>query len=72
MSTITRQGATLLGTPGFIAPELFEEDYNELVDVYAFGMCVIEMITNEYPYQEETAGVITAILKNSSQVRTTA
>ena len=41
-----------LGTPEFMAPELYEEDYNELVDVYSFGMCVLEMLTSEYPYSE--------------------
>lgn len=35
-----------------MAPELYEEDYNELVDVYSFGMCVLEMLTCEYPYSE--------------------
>lgn len=35
-----------------MAPELYEEDYNELVDVYSFGMCVLEMLTSEYPYSE--------------------
>lgn len=42
----------VLGTPEFMAPELYEEDYNELVDVYSFGMCVLEMLTCEYPYGE--------------------
>ena len=41
-----------LGTPEFMAPELYEEDNNELVDVYSFGMCVLEMLTSEYPYSE--------------------
>ncbi|KAL2899386.1 putative serine/threonine-protein kinase WNK5 [Bienertia sinuspersici] len=27
-------------------------DYNELVDVYSFGMCFLEMLTLEYPYSE--------------------
>ncbi|KAH9624527.1 hypothetical protein KSS87_022144 [Heliosperma pusillum] len=40
------------GTPEFMAPELYEEEYDELVDVYSFGMCVIEMLTSEYPYSE--------------------
>lgn len=31
------------GTPEFMAPELYEEEYNELVDTYSFGMCMIEM-----------------------------
>jgi len=42
----------LTGTPEFMAPELYEEEYNELVDVYSFGMCMLEMLTSEYPYSE--------------------
>ena len=42
----------MAGTPEFMAPELYEEDYDELVDVYSFGMCVLEMVTSEYPYSE--------------------
>ena len=26
------------------APEMYEESYNERVDIYAFGMCVLEMV----------------------------
>ncbi|KAL9319524.1 hypothetical protein ACSQ67_011363 [Phaseolus vulgaris] len=43
---------SVIGTPEFMAPELYEEDYNELVDIYSFGMCILEMITCEYPYSE--------------------
>ncbi|KAK6123560.1 hypothetical protein DH2020_042708 [Rehmannia glutinosa] len=42
----------MLGTPEFMAPELYEEEYNELVDIYAFGMCLLELVTLEYPYVE--------------------
>ena len=35
-----------------MAPELYEEHYNELVDIYSFGMCLLEMLTSEYPYSE--------------------
>ena len=35
-----------------MAPELYEEQYNELVDIYSFGMCLLEMVTFEYPYSE--------------------
>ncbi|CAN1266283.1 Probable serine/threonine-protein kinase WNK4 [Linum perenne] len=45
---------SVIGTPEYMAPELYEEDYNELVDVYSFGMCVMEMFTAEYPYSECT------------------
>eukprot|EP00249_Psilotum_nudum_P022617 c28584_g1_i2 orf=265-2016(-) len=41
-----------VGTPEFMAPELYEEEYNELVDIYSFGMCLLEMVTFEYPYSE--------------------
>ena len=35
-----------------MAPEMYEEHYDEAVDVYAFGMCVLEMASSEYPYSE--------------------
>ncbi|XP_059283147.1 probable serine/threonine-protein kinase WNK11 [Lycium ferocissimum] len=43
---------TLLGTPEYMAPELYEENYTELVDIYSFGMCLLEMATMEIPYSE--------------------
>ncbi|KAF1789431.1 Protein kinase-like domain [Phytophthora cactorum] len=43
---------SVLGTPEFMAPELYDESYDEKVDVYAFGMCVLEMVTKEVPYSE--------------------
>ncbi|KAI4355269.1 hypothetical protein L6164_004059 [Bauhinia variegata] len=43
---------SVIGTPEFMAPELYEEEYNELVDIYSFGMCILEMVTFEYPYSE--------------------
>jgi WNK lysine deficient protein kinase len=43
---------TAPGTPEFMAPELYEESYTSKVDIYAFGMCILEMLTNEYPYAE--------------------
>ncbi|CAI9092148.1 OLC1v1027323C1 [Oldenlandia corymbosa var. corymbosa] len=47
-----RRLGSVLGTPEFMAPELYDEDYNELVDVYSFGMCMLELVTCEYPYSE--------------------
>ncbi|KAL9261964.1 putative serine/threonine-protein kinase WNK2 [Drosera capensis] len=43
---------SVIGTPEFMAPELYEENYNELVDIYAFGMCMLELVTFDYPYSE--------------------
>ncbi|XP_068318342.1 probable serine/threonine-protein kinase WNK5 isoform X1 [Pyrus communis] len=48
----TQHAHSVIGTPEFMAPELYDEEYNELVDIYAFGMCVLEMLTSEYPYSE--------------------
>ncbi|XP_010532539.1 PREDICTED: serine/threonine-protein kinase WNK2 isoform X2 [Tarenaya hassleriana] len=44
--------ARCVGTPEFMAPEVYQEEYNELVDIYSFGMCVLEMVTFDYPYSE--------------------
>lgn len=43
---------SVIGTPEFMAPELYEESYTEKVDIYAFGMCLLEMVSMEYPYSE--------------------
>eukprot|EP00906_Rhabdomonas_costata_P035423 RCo049760 len=43
---------SVIGTPEFMAPELYEEKYTEKVDIYSFGMCLLEMATGEYPYLE--------------------
>ena len=51
-ATVVPKAQSVLGTPEFMAPELYEEQYSEKVDIYAFGMCVLEMITHEYPYEE--------------------
>lgn len=54
LSTIltTSHTKSVLGTPEFMAPEFYDENYGIRVDIYAFGMCVLEMITEETPYKE--------------------
>ena len=49
---ITSSTMTCLGTPEFMAPELYDENYNEKVDIYAFGMSCLEMVTGLTPYHE--------------------
>jgi serine/threonine protein kinase len=44
--------ARLDATPNFMAPEMFEGKYDETIDVYAFGLCVLEMVTRRVPYDE--------------------
>ena len=45
---------SVLGTPEFMAPEMYEEYYGTEVDIYAFGMAMLEMLTREPPYCECT------------------
>ncbi|GAB2231187.1 hypothetical protein Droror1_Dr00027476 [Drosera rotundifolia] len=54
LATVMQQptARSVIGTPEFMAPELYEENYNELVDIYSFGMCMLEMVTFDYPYSE--------------------
>jgi len=42
-----------VGTPGFMAPELMlGKSYTEKVDVYSFGICLWEMVTGEFPFND--------------------
>lgn len=41
-----------IGILEFMVFELYEEEYNELVDIYLFGMCLLEMVIFEYSYSE--------------------
>ncbi|XAR62941.1 Non-specific serine/threonine protein kinase, partial [Bertholletia excelsa] len=54
LATVMQQptAKSVIGTPEFMAPELYEEEYNELVDIYSFGLCILELVTLEYPYSE--------------------
>lgn len=49
-----------------MAPEYYNEKYDEKVDVYAFGMLLVELVTMEYPYCECSNAA--AIYKKVSQV----
>ena len=33
---------------------MYDGHYDESADVYAFGLCILEMVTSEYPYKECT------------------
>lgn len=57
---------TIVGTPHFMAREMFEgEGYTEKVDVYAFGMGLIEMATGKTPYTEyqDTTDIYRSVLQ---------
>lgn len=56
---------SVIGTPEFMAPEFYDEKYDEKVDVYAFGMLLLELVSMDYPYCECTNPA--AIYKKVSQ-----
>jgi WNK lysine deficient protein kinase len=58
----THVAHTMVGTPEFMAPEMYSETYTESVDIYSYGMCVLEMVTREMPYAE--CGGVMQIYKN--------
>lgn len=65
-TTMTQtHAASVLGTPEFMAPEMYGESYNHKVDIYAFGMCILEIYTGQYPYSEctNTGQIFTKVAK---------
>lgn len=48
----TGSATTVIGTPEYMAPEIYNSKYTSKSDIYAFGMCLLEIMTNEIPYQE--------------------
>lgn len=43
---------SVIGTPEYMAPEFYSESYNQLVDIWAFGLVMLEMLSNQVPYAE--------------------
>ena len=35
-----------------MAPEVYEESYDNRIDIYSLGMCLLEFMTGEVPYSE--------------------
>jgi WNK lysine deficient protein kinase len=63
---VTAETMTCLGTPEFMAPELYDETYDVKVDIYAFGMACLEMVTALTPYHLCTSAA--QIFKKVSKV----
>jgi serine/threonine protein kinase len=50
-----------MGTPMYMAPEIFEEKYNKTVDIYAFGHTLLQIILDTPPYYKDLLNVKTSI-----------
>lgn len=48
----TTRGTSIVGTPSYMAPEVFEGSYDASADIYSLGMAIVEMVTNKVPYAE--------------------
>ncbi|CAD8052835.1 unnamed protein product [Paramecium primaurelia] len=59
--------SSVLGTPEFMAPEIYQEHYDTKVDIYAFGMCLLEMVTGVKPFCECKGGIGQVIKKVMEQ-----
>lgn len=46
---------SVLGTPEYMAPEIYKGKYDTKIDIYSFGMVIIEICTGKSPYYECTS-----------------
>jgi len=47
------QAGTVMGTPGYIAPEIFQgHDATETTDIYSFGVLIYEILVGHAPYKD--------------------
>ena len=52
LSIATRSATSVTGTPEYMAPEMYTEQYTNAVDMWSFGLCMLEMIRGKRPYHE--------------------
>uniref|UniRef100_A0A3Q3LZ07 Serine/threonine-protein kinase greatwall n=1 Tax=Labrus bergylta TaxID=56723 RepID=A0A3Q3LZ07_9LABR len=53
------EGATILGTPDYLAPELLlRKPHDYMVDWWALGVCLFEFLTGVPPFNDETPHLV--------------
>jgi len=52
LSIENKKPSSIVGTPEFMCKDIYENKYTEKIDIYAFGMCLLFMLTGETPYYE--------------------
>ena len=64
------QCMTLCGTPEYFAPEIiFSEGYNHMVDVWALGVIIYEMIVRQNPFSTSKSNDMTQLFTNIAQTK---
>jgi tRNA A-37 threonylcarbamoyl transferase component Bud32 len=59
-SNVTQQG-TLMGKPGYVAPEMFKQQpFDARSDIYACGIILFRMLAGQLPYREKQARTLWA------------
>ena len=67
-SLLLNPATSLVGTPEFMAPEIYDENYGIAVDIYAFGMCLLQMVSRKLPFSEcSTAGQVYKYIASGRQ-----
>ncbi len=60
------QAKTIVGTPGWMAPEVLNArsvgSYSEMADIYSFGLIIYELLTLKMPYEETHPFAIPALV----------
>ncbi len=51
-AALPKLNQSVVGTPEFMAPELYTERYGTAVDIYSFGLCLAELATRQPPWAE--------------------
>ena len=59
------------GTPAYMSPELFQKrQYDESVDIFAFGTMLRELVTREVPYDGLDPADIRAKVEKEEPLKT--